>query len=84
MQLYDFYATLYLSGDFSIDGGKGSENVTIKMNSHQFFQLCRVYSSLLKTPKVGEFPGLCFLGAKRKFRKKKKNLSRLLYVLHKT
>ena len=72
MQLHDFYATLYLSVGFSTDDGKGSENVTIKMNSHQFFQLCRVYSNLLKMPKVGEFPGLCFLGAKRKFRKKKK------------
>ena len=84
MQLHDFYATLYLSGDFSIDDGKGSKIVTIKMSSRQFFQLCRVYYSLLKMPKVGEFPGLCFLGAKRNFRKKKKNLSRLLYVLHKT
>ena len=37
MQLHDFYATLYLSGDFSNDDGKGSENVPIKMNSHQFF-----------------------------------------------
>ena len=84
MQLHDVYATLYLSGDFNIGDGKGSKNVTIKMSSLQFFQLCRVYSSLLKMPKVGEFPGLRFLGAKRKFRKKKKNLSRLLYVLHKT
>lgn len=42
MQLHDFYAKLYLSGDFSIDDGKGSENVTLKTSSHQFFQLCRV------------------------------------------
>lgn len=42
MQLHDFYATLYLSGGISIDDGKGSENVTWKMNSRKFFQLCRV------------------------------------------
>ena len=66
MQLHDFYATLYLSGDFSIDDGKGSENVTIKMKSHQFFQLCRGYSSLLKMSKEGEFPGVDFLERKTK------------------
>ena len=39
MQLHDFYARLYLSGGFSTDDGKGSENVTLKVNSQQFFQL---------------------------------------------
>ena len=42
-------------GSFSIDKGNGSENVTFKMNSH-FFNLCRVYSYLLKMATVGEFP----------------------------
>ena len=31
-ELHDFYVTLYLSWGFSIDDGKGSKNVTIKMN----------------------------------------------------
>ena len=36
-----------LLGSFSIDDGNGSENVSFKMNS-RFFNLCRVYSNLLK------------------------------------
>ena len=43
-------------GSFSIDDGNGSENVTFKMNS-RFFNLCRVYSNLLKMASVREFPG---------------------------
>ena len=42
-------------GSFSIDEGNGSENVTFEMNS-RFFNLCRVYSNLLKMASVGEFP----------------------------
>ena len=42
-------------GSFSIDDGNGSENVSFEMNSH-FFNLCRVYSNLLKMASVGEFP----------------------------
>ena len=41
--------------NFSIDDGNGSENVSFKMNS-LFFNLCRVYSNLLKMASVGEFP----------------------------
>ena len=36
-----------LIGSFSIDDGNGSENVSFKMN-FRFFNLCRVYSNLLK------------------------------------
>ena len=39
----------------SIDDGNGSENVSFKMNS-RFFNLCRVYSNLLKMASVDEFP----------------------------
>ena len=42
-------------GSFSIHDGNGSENVSFKMNS-RFFNLCRVYSNLLKMASVGEFP----------------------------
>ena len=42
-------------GSFSIDDGNGSENVSFKMN-FRFFNLCRVYSNLLKMASVGEFP----------------------------
>ena len=42
-------------GSFSIDDGNGSENVNFKMNS-RFFNLCRVYSNLLKMASVREFP----------------------------
>ena len=42
-------------GSFSIDDGNGSENVSFKINS-RFFNLCRVYSNLLKMANVGEFP----------------------------
>ena len=42
-------------GSFSIDDGNGSENVSFEMNS-RFFNLCRVYSNLLKMASVGEFP----------------------------
>ena len=41
--------------NFSIDDGNGSDNVSFKMNS-RFFNLCRVYSNLLKMASVGEFP----------------------------
>ena len=44
-----------LIGSFSIDDGNGSENVSFKMN-FRFFNLCRVYSNLLKMASVGEFP----------------------------
>ena len=45
----------YILGSFSIDDGNGSENVSFKMNS-RVFNLCRVYSNLLKMASVGEFP----------------------------
>ena len=41
-------------GSFSIDDGNGSENVSFKMNS-RFFNLCCVYSNLLKMASEGEF-----------------------------
>ena len=44
-----------LVGRFSIDDVNGSENVSFKMNSC-FFNLCRIYSNLLKMASVGEFP----------------------------
>ena len=47
-------------GSFSIDDGNGSENVSFKMNS-RFFNLCHVYSDLLKMASVGEFPWSWFL-----------------------
>ena len=47
-------------GSFSIDDGNCSENVSFKMNS-RFFNLCRVYSNLLKMASVGEFPWSSFL-----------------------
>ena len=47
-------------GSFSIDDGNGSENVSFKMNS-RFFNLCRIYSNLLKMASVGEFPRSWFL-----------------------
>ena len=46
---------LVLVGSFSIDDGNCSENASFKMNS-RFFNLCRVYSNLLKMASVGEFP----------------------------
>ena len=48
-------AVLEIEGSFSIDDGNCRENVSFKMNS-LFFNLCRVYSSLLKMASVGEFP----------------------------
>ena len=42
-------------GSFSIDDGNGSGNVGFQMNS-RFFNLCRVFSNLLKMASVGEFP----------------------------
>ena len=47
-------------GSFSIDNGNCSENVSFKMNSC-FFNLCCVYSNLLKMASVGEFPQRWFL-----------------------
>ena len=44
-----------LIGSFSIDEGNCSENFSFEMNSC-FFNLCRVYSNLLKMASVGEFP----------------------------
>ena len=48
-------------GRYSYDDGDGSENITLKMNSH-FFKLCRVYSNLLKISNAGEFPCSWFIG----------------------
>ena len=42
-------------GSFSIDDGNGSENVKFKMNS-RFFNLCRVYSNLLKMELCSRIP----------------------------
>ena len=47
-------------GNFSIDDGNGSENVSFKMN-FRFFNLCCVYSNLLKMASGGEFPWSWFL-----------------------
>ena len=44
-----------LIGSFSIDDGNGSKNVSFKMN-FRFFNLCCVYSNLLKMASGGEFP----------------------------
>ena len=44
---------VYILGSFNIDDG--DENVSFKMNS-RFFNLCGVYSNLLKMASVGEFP----------------------------
>ena len=38
--------------ELSIDGGDGSEDITLKMNS-RFFTLCLVYSSSLKMSNGG-------------------------------
>ena len=46
---------LFLLGSFSIDDGNYSKNVSFKTN-FRFFNLCRVYSNLLKMVSVGEFP----------------------------
>ena len=72
-----------LFGSISIDDGNGSENVSFKMN-FRFFNLCRVYSNLLKMASVGEFPGVDFLRTALKFRERKRDSSSLVYVLHKT
>ena len=48
------------TGSFSIDDSNGSENVSFKMNS-RFFNLCGIYSNLLKMASVGEFPWSWFL-----------------------
>ena len=42
---------MYNIESFSIDDGNFSENVRFKMNS-RFFNLCRVYSNLLKMASV--------------------------------
>ena len=70
-------------GSFSIDDGDGSKNATFKTNS-SFFKFCRVYSSSLRMSNVGKFPGVDYLGTALKFRKRKKNSSSPVYVLHKT
>ena len=44
-----------LLGSVSIDDGNGRENVSFKMNC-RIFNLCRVYSNLLKMASIGEFP----------------------------
>ena len=48
-------ATIELLGSFSIDDGNCGENFRFKMNS-RFFNLCHVYSNLLKMASVDEFP----------------------------
>lgn len=43
------------AGNFSIDDGDGSQNVTFKLNS-PFFKLSRVNSKSLKMSNVGAVP----------------------------
>ena len=70
-------------GSFSTDHGDGGGNVTLKINS-RCFKLFRVYSSSPEMLKWANFPGVDFLGTTLKFRKRKKNSSSLVYVLHET
>ena len=48
-------------GSFSIDDSDGTKNISFKMNS-RFFELCRVFSNLLKMSNVGKFPWSWILG----------------------
>ena len=57
---------------FSIDDGAGSENGILKLNSFFFQNLSRISLELI------------FLGTAIKFRKRKKNSSSLVNLLHKT
>ena len=68
----------------SFDDGEGKENVTFEIMNARFLKLFRVYSISLNMSHVGEFPGVDFLGTALKFRKRTKNSSSLVYVLHKT
>ena len=77
-----WYAEVII-GSFSTAHGDGGGNVTLKINS-RFFKLFRVYSSSPEMLKWANFPGVDFLGTTLKFRKRKKNSSSLVYVLHKT
>ena len=77
-----WYAEVII-GSFSTDHGDGGGNVTLKINS-RFFKLFRVYSSSPEMLKWANFPGVDFLGTTLKFKKRKKNSSSLVYVLHKT
>ena len=72
-RLLNSNATSKIKGSFSIDDGNGSENVSFKKNS-RFFNLCRVYSNLLKMASVGEFPtGVDFLRTALKFGERKRD-----------
>ena len=77
-----WYAEVII-GSLSTDHGDGGGNVTLKINS-RFLKLFRVYSSSPEMLKWANFPGVDFLGTTLKFRKRKKNSSSLVYVLHKT
>ena len=70
-------------GSFSTDDGNGSENITLKMSSC-FSNFSAFIPIRLKCQKWANFPGVDFLGTTLKFRKRKKNLSSLVSVLHKT
>ena len=72
-RLLNSNATSKIKGSFSIDDDNGSENVSFKKNS-RFFNLCRVYSNLLKMASVGEFPtGVDFLRTALKFGERKRD-----------
>ena len=75
--------TAWSIGSFSTDDGNGSENVTSKMSSH-FSNFSSFIPIRLKCQKWANFPGVDFLVTALKFRKRKKNSSSLVYVLHKT
>ena len=63
-------------GSFCNENDSGFESATMKMNL-LFSKLCRVYSNLLKMPKVD-------LNSRRTAPMRKKNLSWYVYILHKT
>ena len=66
-----------------IDDDDGSEKVTLKMNS-RFFNFSAFIPIRLKCKMQANFPGVDFMRTALMFRKKKKNSSSLVHLLHKT
>ena len=68
---------------FSNDDGNDSQNVTINMNS-RFSNFIAIIPTRFKCWMLVKFPRVKFVGTAPKFRKRKKNSSSCVYVLHKT
>ena len=79
MQLQDYKKESFSNGE-----ADGSENVPIKMDSRFFSNIITIIPTRFICQMQMKFPGVEFLKTAPKFRKRKKNSSSCVHVVHNT